>query len=199
MTIIGYARVSTEDQCLDLQIDALNAAGCDLIFQDEGISAVAKHRPGFDQAMHLMQAGDIFVVWKMDRAFRSLKNALDTLEEFEQRDLSLRCITENLDTTTAMGICFFQIRHSFAELERNLIRERTRAGMAAAKARGVHIGRPRKMTDRDIEQALILLEQQPNISRSKLAGRFNVSPRTINRVLTDNVGGLATMDLGSEA
>lgn len=183
MVAIGYARVSTEDQCLDLQIDALNAAGCDVIFHDDGISAVSKDRPGFDQAMATMTAGDVLVVWKMDRAFRSLKNALDTLEEFERRNLSFRCITENIDTATAMGICFFQIRHSFAELERNLIRERTRAGMAAAKARGVHVGRPRKMSDHDIAYAHVLLKHQPQLSRAELARRFGVSPRTINRIL----------------
>ncbi|MEM8501364.1 MAG: recombinase family protein, partial [Pseudomonadota bacterium] len=103
----GYARVSTEDQSLNLQIDALEAAGCELIFKDAGVSGVAKHRPGFEDALNSMEQGDVLVVWKMDRAFRSLKNALDTLEEFEERELSFRCLTENIDTTTALGVCFF--------------------------------------------------------------------------------------------
>jgi len=184
MAAIGYARVSTEDQSMDLQLDALRNAGCDTIFQDDGVSAVAKHRPGFEQAMRRMKAGDVLVIWKMDRAFRSLKNALDTPEEFEQRNLSFRCITENIDTTTALGICFFQIRHSFSELERNLIRERTRAGMAAAKARGVPMGRPRKMSDSDVQQALEILIRQPHTSKASLAKYFGVSTRTIRRRLS---------------
>jgi len=184
MAAIGYARVSTEDQSLDLQLDALKGEGCDKIFQDNGISAVAKHRPGFEEAMRTMQAGDILVIWKMDRAFRSLKCALDTLEDFNRRRLSFRCITEDIDTSTALGICFYQIRHSFAELERNLIRERTRAGMAAAKARGVHIGRPRKMSDHDVGIACDLLERQPGISVASLARKFGVSQRTIGRRLS---------------
>ena len=143
MALIGYARVSTEDHNLDLQIDALVNAGCDEIYRDDGVSAAAKRRPGFEAAMASLQDGDVLIVWKMDRAFRSLRNAINMLEEFENRNLKFRCLTENIETNTAMGRCFFQIIHAFAELERNLISERTKAGMMAAKARGVHVGRPR--------------------------------------------------------
>lgn len=143
MALIGYARVSTEDQNLDLQIDALVTAGCDEIYRDDGVSAAAKRRPGFEAAVANLQDGDALVVWKMDRAFRSLKDALETLEEFERRNLKFHCLTENIETSTAMGKCFFQIIHAFAELERNLISERTKAGMIAAKARGIHVGRLR--------------------------------------------------------
>ena len=95
---IGYARVLTEDQHLDLQINALKLAGCSAIFEDRGVSATAKRRPGFEQALSSLQAGDVFVVWKMDRAFRSLKNALNILEEFENRGIEFRCLTEDIDT-----------------------------------------------------------------------------------------------------
>ena len=182
--IIGYARVSTDDQHLDLQLSALKLAGCSSIFEDWGISATAKRRPGFEQALTSLQAGDVFVVWKMDRAFRSLKNALDILEEFENRDIAFRCLTENIDTTTAMGKCMYQIRHAFSELERNLIRERTKAGMEAAKKRGVHIGRPRKLSSCQIIHAQNLLQHQPDMSPEDIAGRFGVSSRTIYRALS---------------
>jgi DNA invertase Pin-like site-specific DNA recombinase len=181
--IIGYARVSTDDQHLDLQLNALKLAGCNVIFEDHGVSATAKHRPGFEQALSSLQAGDVFVVWKMDRAFRSLKNALDILEEFENRGIALRCLTENIDTTTAMGKCMYQIRHAFSELERNLIRERTKAGMEAARLRGVHIGRPRKLSHVQITQAQNLL-QRPDINPEQIAGQFGVSSRTIYRALS---------------
>jgi len=182
--IIGYARVSTEDQHLDLQLNALKLAGCNAIFEDHGVSATAKQRPGFEQALSNLQADDIFVVWKMDRAFRSLKNALDILEEFENRAVAFRCLTENIDTTTAMGKCMYQIRHAFSELERNLIRERTKAGMEAARLRGVHIGRPRKLSHVQITQAQNLL-QRSDINPEQIANQFGVSSRTIYRALSE--------------
>jgi len=184
--IIGYARVSTEDQHLDLQLNALKLAGCSAIFEDHGVSATAKLRPGFEQALTSLQAGDVFVVWKMDRAFRSLKNALDILEEFENRAVAFRCLTENIDTTTAMGKCMYQIRHAFSELERNLIRERTKAGMEAARQRGVHIGRPRKLSHVQITHAQNLLQHQPEITPAQIANQFDVSPRTIYRALSQS-------------
>ncbi|MEZ5813841.1 MAG: recombinase family protein [Alphaproteobacteria bacterium] len=181
---IGYARVSTEDQHLDLQLNALKLAGCSAIFEDRGVSATAKQRPGFEQALSSLQAGDVFVVWKMDRAFRSLKNALDILEVFENRDIAFRCLTENIDTTTAMGKCMYQIRHAFSELERNLIRERTKAGMEAARKRGVQIGRPRKLSTCQIVHAQNLLQHQSGRTTAQIADEFGVSPRTVYRALS---------------
>ncbi|WP_198140877.1 recombinase family protein [Nitrosospira sp. NpAV] len=180
---IGYARVSTEDQHLDLQINALKLAGCSAIFEDQGISATAKRRPGFEQALSSLQAGDVFVVWKMDRAFRSLKNALNILEEFENRAIEFRCLTEDIDTTTAMGKCMYQIRHAFSELERNLIRERTKAGMEAARQRGAHLGRPKKLSHPQIADIRGLLQRHPNLTLAQIAGQFGVSTRTIYRAL----------------
>jgi DNA invertase Pin-like site-specific DNA recombinase len=180
---IGYARVSTEDQHLDLQINALKHVGCSAIFEDRGVSATAKRRPGFEQALSTLQAGDVFVVWKMDRAFRSLKNALNILEEFENRGVEFRCLTEDIDTTTAMGKCMYQIRHAFSELERNLIRERTKAGMEAARQRGAHLGRPRKLSQREIAQMHSLLQCQPGMTPAQIADQFGVSTRTIYRTI----------------
>jgi DNA invertase Pin-like site-specific DNA recombinase len=181
---IGYARVSTEDQHLDLQINALKLAGCSAIFEDQGVSATAKRRPGFEQALSSLQAGDVFVVWKMDRAFRSLKNALNILEEFENRAVEFRCLTEDIDTTTAIGKCMYQIRHAFSELERNLIRERTKAGMEAARQRGAHLGRPKKLSPPQIADMLGLLQSQPDLTPVQIASQFGVSPRTIYRTLS---------------
>ncbi|SEL66156.1 recombinase family protein [Nitrosovibrio tenuis] len=183
---IGYARVSTEDQHLDLQINALKLAGCSAIFEDQGVSATAKRRPGFEQALSSLQAGDVFVVWKMDRAFRSLKNALNILEEFENRAIEFRCLTEDIDTTTAMGKCMYQIRHAFSELERNLIRERTKAGMEAARQRGAHLGRPKKLSHPQIIRLQSLLQHQPNLTPVQIAAQFGVSSRTIYRALSQS-------------
>ncbi len=179
--IIGYARVSTEDQHLDLQIDALKLAGCSAIFEDRGVSATAKRRPGFEKALSYLQSGDVFVVWKMDRAFRSLKNALNILEEFENRAIEFRCLTEDIDTTTPMGKCMYQIRHAFSELERNLIRERTKAGMEAARQRGARLGRPKKLSCYQIIQMQGLLQREPEITPIEIADQFGVSLRTIYR------------------
>lgn len=182
--IIGYARVSTEDQHLDLQLNALKLAGCSAIFEDRGVSATAKRRPGFEKALSHLQTGDIFVVWKMDRAFRSLKNALNILEEFENRAIEFRCLTEAIDTTTPMGKCMYQIRHAFSELERNLIRERTKAGMEAARQRGAHLGRPKKLSNCQIIHLQALLQRKPDMTPVQIAGQFGVSSRTIYRLIS---------------
>ena len=182
--IVGYARVSTEEQHLDLQIDALEQAGCDVIYEDQGISAVAKHRPGFERAMAALSDGDVFVVWKLDRAFRSLRNALDMLEEFEKRDIQFRSLTDQIDTTTPMGKCMYQIRNAFSELERNLISERTKAGMEAAKKRGATLGRPRKLNDEQIKWAKSELTNNPLTTKSSLAKTLGVSTKTLTRALS---------------
>jgi len=142
MARIGYARVSSGEQNLDLQLDALKAAKCDYIFVDDGISALAKTRPGFTKALANLGNGDSLVLWKMDRAFRSLRHALDVLDHFETAGIDFVDLTEGIDTSTPMGRCFYQIRNAFGELERNLISERTIAGLKAAKKRGVKLGRP---------------------------------------------------------
>ena len=184
--LIGYARVSTDEQHLDLQLDALKEAGCVRIFTDQGISAVSKKREGFEKALGYMHAGDVLVIWKMDRAFRSLKHALDTLEALENQKIEFVSLTEQIDTTTAMGRCMYQIRNAFAELERNLISERTKAGMLAAKKRGKKIGRPRKLSQEQIQWARCLLASNPNMGLNALAENLGVSSKTLKRSLIEN-------------
>ena len=179
---IGYARVSTEEQNLSLQIDALKAAGCARIYRDEGVSAVARERPEFAAALAALQPGDTLVIWKMDRAFRSLLNALQVLEEFEARGVNFHSLTDAIDTTTPMGRFAYQITNAFGELERALIIERTKAGMAAARKRGVRIGRPPKLTAEQIAQARAELAAG-SATITALARRFGVAPRTLSRAL----------------
>jgi len=183
MSIIGYARVSTQEQNLDLQIHALEKAGCGQIFEDNGVSAVADKRSGFEKALAALKPKDVFVIWKMDRAFRSLKNALDTLDELEQRGVEFRSITEEIETSTPMGRCMYQIRNVFAELERNIIRERTIAGMDAARRRGAKIGRPRKLSDEQILKIKKTLTLNPTTQLNHVASKYGVSPRTLVRAL----------------
>lgn len=185
LSIIGYARVSTEEQHLDLQRDALEQAGCSRIFEDQGISAVAPHRPGFEQALDALQPGDQFVIWKMDRAFRSLRHALDTLETFESRGIAFRSLTDQIDTGTAMGRFVYHITNAFAELERNLISERTRAGMQAAKKRGSVLGRPRKLSEAEIRAAKQAMDDNPNLTLAEVAEPLGVSSRTLARVMAE--------------
>lgn len=182
MVSIGYARVSTIDQNLHLQRDALEAAGCAQIFEDHGISAVGKTRPGFESALKTLQGGDHFIIWKMDRAFRSLRHALDTLEDFEARGIEFRSLTDQIDTTTPMGKCMYQIRNAFAELERNIISERTKAGMEAAKKRGVILGRPKKLSHAQVLKAKMLLARRPD-KLNTIAAALNVCPKTITRAI----------------
>jgi DNA invertase Pin-like site-specific DNA recombinase len=179
---IGYARVSTEEQNLSLQIDALTAAGCERIFRDEGISAVARERPEFSAALAALQPGDTLVIWKMDRAFRSLLDALRVLEELERRGVNFHSLTDAIDTGTPVGRFVYQIRNAFSELERALIVERTKAGMAAARRRGVRIGRPPKLTTEQIEEARAAVDSR-RATLTALARQLGVSPRTLSRAL----------------
>lgn len=179
---VGYARVSTCDQNLDLQIRALKAAGCAQIFRDNGISAVAPERPDFAEVLSVLQSGDTLVIWKMDRAFRSLIHALSVLEDLEQRGIEFVSLTEQIDTATAMGRFVYQMRNAFAELERAIISERTRAGMAAARERGVTLGRPRKLTDEQVKYAKAELEKE-QATIAHLAKMLDVAPLTLSRAL----------------
>lgn len=183
LAVIGYARVSTDEQHLDLQRDALKAAGCARIFEDDGVSAVARVRPGFKLATEMLCPGDTFVVWKMDRAFRSLRNALDTLEEFEKRGIEFRSLTEQIDTTTPVGKLLYRIINALAEFERDLNSERTKAGMEAARKRGKRVGRPHKLTKRQVQSVTRKLAADPGLSFAALAKELSVSPRTLKRAI----------------
>jgi DNA invertase Pin-like site-specific DNA recombinase len=179
---IGYARVSTDEQNLSLQLDALKAAGCKRIYRDEGISAVARERPEFAAALAVLKPGDTLVIWKMDRAFRSLLNALQVLEDLEARGVEFHSLTDAIDTATPIGRFAYQITNAFAELERALIAERTKAGMAAARRRGVRIGRPPKLTAEQIAQARAAIDAR-RATLTALARQLGVSPRTLSRAL----------------
>lgn len=130
-----------------------------------------------------LAAGDTLVIWKMDRAFRSVLHAASTLEEFSLHGLTLKCLTEHIDTKTAMGRCMYHVRNAFAEWERDLISERTIAGMDAARRRGVHIGRPAKLTPGQIAEILARLSAHPVPAVSNIAAEYGVSASTICRVL----------------
>ncbi len=181
MARYGYARVSTGEQNLNLQIDALKSAQCVEIFTDDGISACAKHRPGFKAVLNQLTTGDTLCLYKLDRAFRSLRHALEILERFDREKINFFVITEGLDTSTPMGRCFYQIQSAFAELERNLISERTKAGMAAAKARGVQLGRPCTLKPRQVARMHKMLDD--GLHKDTIAKRLGVSARTIYRTL----------------
>src|ERR1700730_5068304 len=139
---LGYARISTGEQTLDLQLDALNAAGCGKLFTDTA-SGAKTERPGLTEALSHLRAGDVLVVWRLDRLGRSLRHLIDTLTDLDKRGIGFKSLTESIDTTTPGGRLIFHIFGSLAEFERDLIRERTNAGLAAARARGRRGGHPR--------------------------------------------------------
>ena len=143
-TLVAYARVSTEEQNLDLQTDALKAAGCTKVFVEHA-SGGNRERPELAKALAYCRKGDVFVCWKMDRAARSVKHLIEIVEDLKARGVQFRSLNDAIDTTTAGGSLMFHIMAAFAEFERNVIRERTMAGLAAARARGRIGGRPRKV------------------------------------------------------
>jgi DNA invertase Pin-like site-specific DNA recombinase len=147
---VGYARVSTIEQNPELQFDALRSAGCEKIFQDK-ISGAKAERPGLAEALAYLRPGDSLVVWRLDRLGRSLKHLLEVVEELEGRGVSFVVLQDGFDTATINGKLFFQIFGALAEFERNLIRERTMAGLTAARARGRKGGRKEKLTAKQVE------------------------------------------------
>jgi DNA invertase Pin-like site-specific DNA recombinase len=142
--LIGYARVSTQDQTLDLQKDALQKEGCERIFTDS-VGGTKARRPGLEEALSHLRSGDTLVVWRLDRLGRSLRHLIDTVTELEVRGVGFKSLTENIDTTTSGGKLVFHIFGALAEFEREIIRERTQAGLQAARARGKSGGRRRAL------------------------------------------------------
>jgi DNA invertase Pin-like site-specific DNA recombinase len=179
--LIGYARVSTLDQNLALQQDALTSAGCEKIFIEQMPGAVAD-RPGLHEALDYARSGDTLVVWKLDRLARSMKQLIETIEKLRIRGIGFRSLTESIDTTTAQGLLVFHMFSALAEFERSLIRERTRAGLAAPKRQGRTGGRPPKLTEDDLEAARALLAN-PDIGVTQVADRLGVSPATLYRYI----------------
>jgi len=176
---IGYARVSTGSQSFDLQTDALKAAGCERIFTDCA-SGVKAQRPGLDEALDFLRKGDVLVVWQMDRLGRSVHNMLELITLFKQREIAFISLRENFDTSTATGRMFFTVMLALSEFERNLMIERTRAGLEAAKARGRKGGRP-PLEDHQIE-AIVTLAAAGKSNR-EIGKSLVINPSTVWRYI----------------
>ena len=183
---IGYARVSTDEQNLDLQLDALKAAGCEKIFQDQGVSGATIERDGLSQAILACGAGDTLVVWKLDRLGRSLGFLCELIERFGNQGAGFQSLTDGIDTTTSGGKLVFHIMGALAEFERSLISERTKAGMQAAKKRGKRLGRPPALTLSQRHHVFKLLKAGE--SQRMIAEILNVSPNTIWRCVNKSKG-----------
>lgn len=179
--LIGYARVSTRDQKPHLQLDALQEAGCERIFK-ETVSGAKRERPELQSALDFMRTGDTLVIWKLDRLARSTRQLLDTVEGLAQRGIALKALTQDIDTTTSGGRLIFTVFGAIAEFEREIIRERTRAGLDAARLRGHKGGRPRALAEKDLKQARALLAD-PEITVEDVARRLGVGSSTLYRYL----------------
>ena len=189
---IGYARVSTEDQNLDAQIDALERVSCDRIFKEK-ISATKSDRPELAAALSHLRKGDTLVVYKLDRLGRSLKQLIELVEGFKDKGIHFQSLAENIDTSSPAGVFFFQIIGGFAELERSLIVERTRAGLSAARARGRLGGRPEKIKRSQKELAYEMYIDKKNIRTvDEIIEPLGMSRMTFYRYLNQkNSGGAA--------
>lgn len=154
--LVGYARVSTRDQNLDLQVEALTQAGCTKLFEDK-ISGSHAERPGLAKALEMLREGDTLVIWKLDRLGRSVKNLVDLVGTLHKQSIQFKSLTDAIDTGTPSGRFFFHVMASLAEMERDLTIERTRAGLEVARQLGRKGGRKRQMTDSKIESAKKLL------------------------------------------
>ena len=177
--LIGYARVSTDEQNLNLQRDALQKAGCEQIFTDT-VSGTKAKRLGLEQALSHLRAGDTLVVWRLDRLGRSLRHLIDTVTDLEERNIGFKSLTENIDTTTSGGKLVFHIFAALAEFEREIIRERTKAGLTAARARGKASGRPKALTDKQI-QMLRNLAADPHNSIDDICKTLGIGRATYYR------------------
>lgn len=176
--LIGYARVSTQDQNLALQREALTQAGCEKILEDR-LSGSRAERPGLTQALGELRAGDTLVVWKLDRLGRSVRNLIDLVSGLQDRGVQFRSLTDAIDTGTTSGRFFFHVMASLAEMERDLTIERTRAGLEAARKLGRKPGRKRRMTESKIASARKLLDN--GTPRREVAEHLGVSLPTLYR------------------
>ena len=177
--LIGYARVSTSDQTLDLQKDALQKAGCDRIFTDTASGAKAE-RKGLDEALSYVRTGDTLVVWRLDRLGRSLPHLIETITGLNNRGVGFKSITEAIDTTTSGSKLVFHIFGALAEFERDIIKERTNAGLSAARARGRLGGRPNALTPKKAQMAKELYKDKNN-TVDEICKTLNVSRATLYR------------------
>jgi DNA invertase Pin-like site-specific DNA recombinase len=179
--IIGYARVSTQDQNPDFQVDALEKAGCDQIFREK-VTGKLRERPELSQCLRMLRAGDTLIVWKLDRLARSLKDLVEIVQDLNDREIGFKSLTEAIDTTNSGGRLVFHIFGSLAEFEHDLIRERTIAGLQAARARGRKGGRKPAMSASDVKKAAAMLSD-PTMTKTEVAQHFRVSRTTLNASL----------------
>ena len=183
MAVIGYARVSTTDQNPQLQIDALKEAGATRIFIDQGVSGSTASRPEFDACLDHLRKGDVLTVWKLDRLGRNTRHVLEVMDELTERGIGFRSLTEGVHTEGAMGKAMLAIMAAFAQLERDTMLERTRAGLAAAAANGRMGGRPRKVADSDTAKAR--QRRDKGIAATDIAKMLGVSRATVYRYLAE--------------
>ena len=177
---IGYARVSTEDQKLDLQLDALARAGCERVYKDHGVSGGKADRPGLDAALQALCKGDVLIVYRLDRLGRSVLHLADLLARMDRDGIHFCSLTEGINTTTPGGRLVFHVFAAVAEFTRDLIRENTVCGLNAARARGVRIGRPFLMDDNMLIEAHRYMRRKKR-TLEQTARRFKVSKSTLTR------------------
>ena len=178
---IGYARVSTDDQSLNLQLDALRAAGCECIFTDK-LGGKSRKRPGLVKAMSACANGSQLVVWRLDRLGRNFRHLVDIADELRERSVHLISLSEGIDTSSNVGEIIFRLMSVFSDFERNVIVERTKAGLASARARGVRLGREPKMTAAQAMEAQQLIKD--GMKAVAVAAHFNVGKSTLFRHLS---------------
>jgi DNA invertase Pin-like site-specific DNA recombinase len=176
--LIGYARVSTEEQSLDVQLDALKRAGCKRIFSDK-VSTTKTNFPGLADAVSHLRHGDVLVIWKLDRLGRTVKGLVAFVADLHERKIQFRSLTDGIDTTTPAGRFFFHIMASLAQMERELLTERTRAGLEAARRPGRVGGRKRRMTPGKVESARKLFKE--GMPHRDVAESLGVSVPTLHR------------------
>lgn len=184
--IIGYVRVSSQEQNLDLQLEAMRQAGCDKVYEDKA-SGVSRDRPGLHLALEVLREGDTLVVWKLDRLGRTVKQLVSFVTWFEENGIHLRSLTDAIDTTTPSGRFFFHIMASLSQMERELLLERTRAGLNAARVRGRLGGRKRKMTEQKLRSAQKLLAA--GTPPKEVANHLGISIPTLYRWLPGAASG----------
>ncbi len=183
--LIGYARVSTHEQNLDLQIDALKAAGCQKIFTDK-ISTLKAERKGLDEALSFLRPSDVLVVWKLDRLGRTLTQLIELVAVFNKKGIGFKSLKETIDTTTSTGKLVFHIFAALAEFERDIIHERTRAGLEAARARGMQGGRPKIQTKDPKKIALAKkLYADKNMPVKEICDTLHIGRSTLYRYIQD--------------
>jgi DNA invertase Pin-like site-specific DNA recombinase len=184
---IGYARVSTEDQKLDLQLAALKKAGCERIFTDHGMSGSGFERPGLEKVLDALEQGDTLIVWRLDRLGRSLAKLIQLVDALGKRGIEFHSLTESIDTSSSGGRLVFHMMAALAEFERSLISERTKAGMEAARLKGQHLGRPRGLTETQVQNAILAVRDRGE-EVSAVASELGVTTRSLRRMMQRAIG-----------